>query len=220
MNLTPRRFLAVWGVGTILLGLGTFWGVHIVVTGILQGPGHDALPPVTLTADAKAFVASLPVLGKEKTKPSAAAISSMPRIQIPSLGVNSAIVELPLLDTGWFLDGLETRIGHLDGTDAPGGTGNAVFAGHITLADGSSGPLAKIETLLPGAQIIIISSKQRYIYEVTGQQQVAEDRLEVVYPTKQPQLTLITCSRWSWLNGRYTSRQVVTARLVSTLPLQ
>lgn len=106
-------------------------------------------------------------------------------------------------------------MGHLDGTDAPGGSGNAVFAGHITLADNSPGPLANIKMLVPGDQIVIIGGKGRYTYEVIGQQQVAEDRLEVVYPTKSPQLTLIICSRWSWLNGRYTGRQVITARLLS-----
>jgi LPXTG-site transpeptidase (sortase) family protein len=212
---TPRRFVAVWGVGTLCLGLATFWGVRILVTGTALGPGHDLLPPVKLNAAAQSFVDSLPVLGKGGAKSPG---GETPHIQIPKLGVDSAIVELAQTDKSWFIDGLEKHIGHLQGTDAPGGTGNAVFAGHVALADNSPGPLAEVERLVPGDQIIVIAGRSRSLYEVTGQQQVGEDRLEVAYPTSTPQLTLITCARWSWLDGRYTGRVVVTARLVSAAP--
>src|SRR6185369_16717688 len=115
--------------------------------------------------EAKSFIESLPVLGQSADLGSSA---HTPRVLIPRLGLDSHIVELPLTDRSWFIDGLETNIGHLEGTDAPGGSGNFVLAGHISLADNSPGPLAKIEQILPGDQIMVIYRGTIYEYKVNG----------------------------------------------------
>ena len=218
-RITPRTFLALWYVGALLVGVAVFWTIYIAAPDEVT-PGSSVsvddepvvlLPVVTLSQDASAFVESLPVLGDE------AQVSKQvgaPRMLIPGLGVDEVIVELPANDLGWDVAGLGSGFGHLEGTDAPGGAGNMAFAAHISLADNSPGPLANVEQLIPGDTILIVDNQNRYIYEVVDQQQVGEDRLEILYPTETPTLTLVTCSRWSWIDGRYTSRQVVTASLV------
>jgi LPXTG-site transpeptidase (sortase) family protein len=216
-NIPRRKLLILWLGGTLLVGLSAFWTVYILWPGALPGQrmphAADALPPVELNDEAEAFVDALPELGREHR----AGTSDVPRIIIPRLSVEEAIVESPLQQQGWFIDGLESRIAHLEGTDAPGGDGNAVFAGHITLSDNSPGPLVRVDRLVPGDAILVVHGPVTYQYEVVGRQQVGEDRLEVVYPTQTPTLTLITCSSWSWFDGRYTSRQVVTARLTDVV---
>lgn len=207
-----RRLAAMWVTGALLVGAAVFWTLFMVLPAFGPQRMAQVLPKVSLDRQGRAFVRALPELGDEdaQTKPDG------PYIAIPSLGVRETIVESPLVQEGWYLDGLESRIAHLEGTDVPGGDGNAAFAGHISLVDNSPGPLANVERLSPGDEIVVVYGATTYRYEVVAQQQVGEDRLEVLYPTDSPTLTLITCSSWSWLNGRYTSRQIVTARPISS----
>jgi LPXTG-site transpeptidase (sortase) family protein len=211
-NLLSKRFLMIWGAATLLIGLGVFWAIYIVLRPGQNDPGTLTLPQVRYTAESKSFIDSLPVLGQSADLGSSA---HTPRVLIPRLGLDAHIVELPLKDRSWFIDGLEKNIGHLEGTDAPGGSGNFVLAAHLSLADNSPGPLAHIEQMLPGDQVMVIYQSRIYEYNVTTIQEVAEDRLDVVYPTSTPTLTLLTCARWSWLDGHYTSREVVSATLSS-----
>jgi LPXTG-site transpeptidase (sortase) family protein len=215
VNVQKTRFLYIlmWGVGTLMVGLAAFWGIRL----LMPAPHLDAgitplevLPEVRLDNAGKRFVRSLPVLGEASTLD-----DDVPVMLIPELDVEQPIVQLPAEVGGWSIDGLDGYIGHLEGTDVPGGDGNAVFAGHISQVDGSPGPLANVEYLSPGDLIMVRSGRRTLTYEVVLLQQVGADRVDVLYPGDEPTLTLITCSRWSWLNGRYVSRDVVVARLVT-----
>ncbi|MBN1120938.1 MAG: sortase [Anaerolineae bacterium] len=217
MNLqNPRRlYLLMWGVGTLMVALAVFWGIRLFMPDPHLKAGItplEALPEVKLDNAGKRFVRALPVLDNS-TAPTLD--DDVPVMLIPELEVEQPIVELPAEVGGWGIAGLGGYIGHLEGTDVPGGEGNTVFAGHISLSDGSPGPLANIERLSPGDLITVRFGRHTYTYEVVLLQQVGADHLDVIYPTAEPTLTLITCSRWSWLNGRYVSRDVVVARLVT-----
>ena len=212
---TARFWLLVGiaGLGITLMAAGFAWAAYILFPDTV-GRGRAASPPlpeVTYTREAAAFVRSLSVLGSEEDP---AAAAGAPYVVIPALDVHSQIVALPFADDTWYIEGLETRLGHLQGTDAPGGTGNTALAGHLTLADGSPGPLVHLDALVPGDEITILTGGRVFTYRVTGLDVVGQDYLDILYPTDRPTLTIITCAEWSWLDGRYTSREVVTAELV------
>ena len=215
MRLPLRGYVLLWVLGSLLAGMAVFWAIYIVVSGqwaMVFRYNHPALPDVSLTYEAQSFRSLLPVLSDQDMRIAAA---SAPRLVIPKLGVDTPVVDLLATENGWDVSNLDSYIGHLDGTDLPGGTGNAAFAGHLSLPDNSPGPLAELESLLPGDDIVIYGNGKTYQYQVTEQQMVGEDRVELIFPTSTPTLTLITCARWSWLDGRYTSRQVVIAALIS-----
>jgi LPXTG-site transpeptidase (sortase) family protein len=210
-----RLYLLLWGAGTLLLGFAVFWGIILLKPDPLAEIGYtplEVLPEVQLNNAGKRFTRALPSLDEAATLTLG---TNTPVMLIPELGLEQPIVQLPAEVGGWSVIGLSDYIGHLEGTDVPGGSGNTAFAGHVSLADGSPGPLANIEYLSPGDRIMIRVGRQTYTYEVVLQQQVGADRLDILYPGQEPTLTLITCSRWSWLDGRYASREVVVARLVN-----
>jgi sortase A len=106
------------------------------------------------------------------------------RIQIPALGVDAPIVQ----GDGW--EQLKKGVGqHLGSTD-PGRAGNAVFSAH----DDVFGEIFRdLNQLKPGDQVILYTTQQQYVYVVTGSQIVPPTQVEVMNPTSDATVTLITC---------------------------
>jgi LPXTG-site transpeptidase (sortase) family protein len=215
MKLSLRWYALLWGSGTVLVGVAVFWALYIVISGqwaTIFRYNQTALPDISLTYDAQAFQSSLPVLNDQDMR---VAVASAPHMVIPRLGVNVPLVDLLATENGWDVSHLDSYIGHLAGTDLPGGMGNTAFAGHLSLSDDSPGPLSGLESLQPGDDVVIYGNGKSYQYQVSEQQLVGEDRVDILFQTPVPTLTLITCARWSWLDGHYTGRQVVIATLLS-----
>jgi sortase (surface protein transpeptidase) len=61
------------------------------------------------------------------------------RLEIPALGIDAPVVELPITDRSWDMSALTQEIAHLRGTGNPGEKNNVVLAGHFTLK-GERGP--------------------------------------------------------------------------------
>jgi sortase A len=125
------------------------------------------------------------------------------RIQIPSIGVDSTIVQ----GVDW--DQLKKGVGQLIGSALPGREGNLVLAAHNDIY----GEIFRhLDKLAPGDEIIVSTERQTYTYVVRAIDVVAPTAVEVMDPTPFAQITLISCYPYQ-IN---TQRIVVFADLVTS----
>jgi sortase A len=105
-------------------------------------------------------------------------------ISIPAIQVDSPIVQ------GDNLEQLRKGVGQHLGTPNPGQPGNLVLAGHNDI----SGEVFRyLDRLKPGDAIIIFTTTRQYVYNVTGTRIVEPTQVDVMAPTKNATLTLISC---------------------------
>jgi sortase A len=136
------------------------------------------------------------------------------RLVIPKLNLDAPIVLSPIENQTWKVDHLGQAVGHLEGTAPAGSNSNIVLAGHITLSAGVYGPFAGLGQLAPGDVIYVYDNEEVYQYIVDGFETVDRTAINVTYPSSTGQITLITCSNWDDLEGRYVERLVVKGHLV------
>ncbi len=146
---------------------------------------------------------------------------------IPRLGLAGSvpIIEIPLRNQTWDVRELGQYIGFLQGTtwvsDADAETGgNTVLAGHIQITEGVPGPFRDLDLLEVGDSIFVAERGTIYEYAVTAIDVVAPDDIEVAYPTREPVLTLVTCTAWNQFRGVFAERLVVRATPVRSLSYQ
>jgi sortase A len=106
-------------------------------------------------------------------------------IQIPSLGVSQVVVQ------GSTTGDLQQGPGHLAGTPLPGEFGNAVIVGHHRLY---GGPFEKIGSLHPGDEIEAITGQGKFTYKVERVFVVRPGQSDVVSPSLDSRLSLVTSS--------------------------
>lgn len=128
-------------------------------------------------------------------------------IYIPALELTSPIKEVFLREDGWEV--ADYAVGYHHGTAHPG-TGNTVTAGHAGLR---GGVYARLPELQIGNDIYVDTASTRFHYQVSEIVSVWPTQVEVMYPTAEPILTMITCTAWD------TQRLVVKANLVDQTPL-
>lgn len=136
-------------------------------------------------------------------------------VEIPALGVRTAIVGVPLEKDGWDVTWLWDQVGYLDGTAFPGWTGNSVLTGHVYLPNGLPGPFIDLKHLAWGDRVIVESFGSRYIYEVRESRLYAADSRRIIRHEETPWLTLITCQSFDEESGTYKWRRVVRAVLMA-----
>jgi len=137
-------------------------------------------------------------------------------ITIPSLGVDSAIVGVPVDDTSWNIAWLYDQVGWLEGTAYPTWNGNSVLTAHAYTADGLPGPFANLRSLGYGSLIMIHMDGMVYTYVVQSNTLVSP--LATSYLTRSDTyswLTLVTCQNYDEQTDTYRYRRVVRAVLVS-----
>ncbi|HEY1012472.1 MAG TPA: sortase [Herpetosiphonaceae bacterium] len=218
----PRRL--AWTLGNLLMLAGCYLLVYVggvyadEAYGRAAARGDSALPLAVAApidpapagdplAGAAAFVApnlnaaALPVPAAPQPH-----VSSVTRIEIPSIGVDSKVVEVgwDLVDDGaggqaavWQV--AKFAVGQHRGSANPGEGGNVVMAGHV----GGAGPVfARLIELKPGDQLTLNSRGQQYLYVVRESLRLQEigaadeERLaNAAYmdPTPEEMVTLITC---------------------------
>lgn len=132
--------------------------------------------------------------------------------ELPTLGLISipdVNLELPIL---YGLDNENLAVG--SGTMDPSqhmGTGNYALAGHYTQSPTALfGPL---HTLDIGMSIYVTDMKHTFQYEVTSLATVPPTQVDVLEPTTEPTITLVTCTFDA------TERLIVKGRLVKQTPL-
>jgi sortase A len=106
------------------------------------------------------------------------------RIQIPSINVDAPVVQ----GDGW--EQLKKGVAQHAGTSDPGENGNLVLSAHNDIF----GEIFRnIDRLQPGDAVIISTNQRHYTYVVTGTQIVEPTRVDVMNPTPNAVVTLISC---------------------------
>lgn len=162
------------------------------------------------------------VVGALPSASQAAHVSTVMRVSIPSIGVDSKVVEV-----GWDVEEqggqqvavwqvAEYAVGQHRGSSNPGEGGNVVLAGHV----GGYGKVFKdLFYVKPGDQITLYSGGQQYIYTVQERLLLTEEGVsaeqhaanaQYIAPTDHEVVTLVTC--WPPKGAdRFTQRVVVRA---------
>ncbi len=135
------------------------------------------------------------------------------RIVIPSLKVNAPIISKPYSELTWDISNLGQDVAVLEDIPNQTSENNIVFAGHVTVRNGSHGPFRYLWKLNPGEKIILYDDYMIYTYVVREQLLVYPEQSSVLNDTSQPQLTLITCTTWDEETLSYLRRLVVFADL-------
>ncbi|HET7035444.1 MAG TPA: class F sortase [Thermomicrobiaceae bacterium] len=133
------------------------------------------------------------------------------RLQIPAIGVDVPVSLVTTDDVphipvaGWLFH-----------TAFPATAGNTVFAGHLDGPGAIFGHLAQVH---PGDQIRIWTGAAIVTYRVDTLEVVPETAVDVIAPTPDAVVTLITCSGdWDYASKRYHQRLVVRGHFVASEP--
>jgi sortase A len=106
------------------------------------------------------------------------------RLEIPAIEVNQQIVQ----GDGW--EQLKQGVGQHPGTPNPGESGNLVLSAHNDIF----GEIFRdLDRLKPGDKIIVYTTQRPYTYIVAETRIVEPTQVEVMAPTSQPTVTLISC---------------------------
>lgn len=140
-------------------------------------------------------------------------VEEFDRIVIPLLKVNAEIKSKPYAELSWDLSDLGHDIAHLGEVPGQETENNLVFAGHVTVRNGSNGPFRYLRKLAPGDKIFIYKGRMKHTYVVQEQLLVYPDQVSVLEDTDQPQVTLITCTTWDEESLSYLRRLIISATL-------
>lgn len=137
------------------------------------------------------------------------------RIVIGSISLDAKVVEVgivvengkPVWDTAAF------AVGYHRGTALPGTRGNTVMAGHISSPVTKKGDIFKrLPEVRIGDRIEVYAGERRVSYQVSEVRVVPPTAVQVMNPTSEPTLTLITC----YPDQEYSHRLVVIATLAGS----
>ncbi len=158
-----------------------------LITAVVLPSGHT---PPNAEGGAQPNEAEIP----EHLRPLVQNIASIPvptaspaqaiRIQIPAIGVDAPIVQ----GDGW--EQLKKGVGQHIGTPNPGEIGNLVLSAHNDIFGEIFRELDKLQ---PGDVVIVYTNQRQYTYVITGTQVVEPTRVEVMAPTPNASVTLISC---------------------------
>jgi sortase A len=176
-----------------------------LITAVVLPGGHT---PPTAAGGAQPNEAEIP----EHLRPLVQSIANLPlptpgpaqamRIQIPAINVDAPVVQ----GDSW--EQLKKGVGQHIGSVDPGQTGNLVLSAH----DDVFGEIFRnLDHLQPGDQVVLFTAQQQYVYIVTGSQIVEPTQVEVMKPTSDPTVTLISC--YPYMVD--TKRIIVFAKLAS-----
>ncbi|HET8948577.1 MAG TPA: class D sortase [Candidatus Polarisedimenticolia bacterium] len=121
------------------------------------------------------------------------------KIDIGRVGLSAIIAE------GTDSRTLRRAVGHVPSTPLPGDEGNVVLAGH------RDSFFRALRTVEEGDEIDLTTPDATLRYEITSIEVVGAEDTDVLWPTKEKSLTLITCYPFHYL-GPAPDRFVVRAR--------
>ena len=177
----------------------------------VEAQGQEAGGAIPPTGDVQAMV-----------QPAQPALPALPDwIQIPKIGLEAPVVEVPTVDVR--IDGESLQqwsapnnfaAGWHAGSAQLGQPGNTVFNGHHNIHGSVFG---RLRDLQPGDQIFVWSHDQAYFYEVEqillleeryAQLSDRHENARWILPSDDERLTLVTC----WPPESNTHRLIVVAR--------
>jgi sortase A len=144
-------------------------------------------------APARMYVAPpkpAPVVAEVAPQPTPPADMRPTHLIIPALNLDSPIVEVFVQDGAWQV--ADYAVGYHHGTGVVGAS-NMVLAGHKGIRGSVFGQLEQIK---PGDDILVDAAGQRYHYRVRTTGRVWPNQVDVMFPTEQAQVTLLTCTNW------------------------
>lgn len=238
-DLPSRRTRIIWTVGNLLMLAGMYLllyvgGIYVQVEyNRLAARGDSELPAPTAARvgwPAEAVPAfDVPmlniqgqVLGTVPSEEQAAHTSTVSRVIIPSIGVDSKVVEV-----GWQVqeqngsqvavwEVAEYAVGQHKGSANPGEGSNVVLAGHV---GGYGMVFYDLFHVQPGDQIVLYSQGEQYLYVVQEHLVLDEEgappeqraaNARYIEPTDSEVVTLITCWPPSGPT-KFTQRVVIRA---------
>jgi len=123
------------------------------------------------------------------------------RLLIPAVNLNVIVLEGT---DPWTLN---RAVGHIEGTALPGRAGNVGISAHRDGYFRNLGHIAK------GDEISILTPEKTYTYAVESTHIVNPGDIEVLAPSDQPVLTLVTCFPFYFV-GDAPQRFIVKAQLI------
>jgi LPXTG-site transpeptidase (sortase) family protein len=145
-------------------------------------------------------------------KPPIAAALPARRVIIPTIGLDSKVIQLGEKLDKYGQIAWETApfaVGQHKGLAGPGQNCNMVLSGHIS-SPNEGAVFHHLPDLKVGEGVIVATDERQYLYRVEDIKTVTPDQVSVLDQTPDPTATLITCVP----DGIYSHRLVVTARLV------
>lgn len=197
------EILAVIGlVGVMLNGLGLLRSLNLEVAAALAPATFQPTPLITAVIlpsghtppDAQGNTAPNDAEIPEHLRPMVQSLANIAvptaslqqaiRIQIPALNVDAPIVQ----GDGW--EQLKKGVAQHIGSGNPGLNGNMVLTAHNDVY----GELFRyLDRLVPGDQVIVYTQQRQYIYIITQTVIVEPTQVEVMAPTVDATVTLISC---------------------------
>jgi sortase A len=177
--------------------------------GPIQLPVPAISGPVAASASAQAQV--LPAL-KLRTRPYTTRLQPPERLLIPNIDLDAKVVPVGTKtdDQGRVLwETAPFAVGHHKGSGMPGETGNVVLSGHIS-SPREGAIFHDLPHLETGMSVIVATLDRQYLYTIVETRVVTPDAVEVLDPTDQAIITMLTCVP----DGIYSHRLVVRAEAV------
>ena len=204
---SPRSSVRWLEGGLFLIGLilGGVWLWNYVEVHSFQSQESQRLEAGLGLEDSMSIAASSPAKGTsapgpaKQSKASAAAKGAIGRIEIPRLKISGMIAE------GTDNRTLKRAVGHVPKTSQPGEAGNVGLAAHRDGFFRGLGGVRKDDV------IRIVTVRGTYSYRVEWMVVVDPHRVDVLDPTAERSLTLITCYPFNWI-GHAPKRFIVRAR--------
>ncbi len=106
------------------------------------------------------------------------------RIRIPAINVDAPVVQ----GDGW--EQLKKGVGQHIGSSDPGKAGNLVLSAHNDIFGEIFRDLDQLE---PGDEVVVYTNQRAYTYVVVDSKVVEPTQVEVMNPTKEATVTLISC---------------------------
>ena len=194
----------------------------LTVIAVAAGCSSDAAPAPTPSVSGSGSVAPS---GAGASAGAAAPLtrSAPVRVQIPAIGVDSALMQLGLqVDGSLQVPPAGFPAGWYTGAPTPGELGPAILAGHVDWG-GQPGVFYHLRDLQPGAEITVTRQDGRAtVFRVTQVKQYPKDEFptDVVYgDLDHPGLRLITCGgSFDRETRNYDDNVIAFADLIATHP--
>lgn len=174
--------------------------------------------PIIISQVSYALGADAPSSSSQTTGTTASVIPSENTVTIPKINVHAPVEYIDSVQEVDIQRALQDGVVHYGTTAVPGKPGNVAIFGHSSNDWWEPGNFKFVFVLLdklsPGDQITMDYQSVRYTYEVIGSKIVEPTAVDVLNPTTEPTLTLITCSP----PGTSLKRLVVSAKQISPAP--
>lgn len=87
-------------------------------------------------------------------------------LEITNKTARISVNRLRRVGAGWETSNLGSHLGWLKGSVTPGKVGNCVVVGHYALSNGQAGPLAKLDEVAKGDEIVLYPRRKVFTYRV------------------------------------------------------